>query len=197
MKSRIIEKSGIRKTGFIGGCDAYELGPVKDMVLFFDCIDYFVVNFAVKHHPKQDWCLLTDRLYRRYRRYLRLEELDVARELMQQVKEIFSKLASDEVDWRWEMQGDINQTWLDARQPTLDIIFSKYFEKFNEAVDSAIHFNKKYGEYFPPRISITNSIIFVLERDRPLEQYDALAATDEPFWWLPEEDFNKSLEGIG
>jgi len=180
----------IRKVGFIDVHSVYELGPVKDMILFFDCIDYFVV----KHHPEQDWSLLTDRLYRRY---LRLEELELARKLMQQVKEIFSKLASDEVDWGQGIQGDVNQTWLDARQPTLDIIFSKYFEKFNEAVDSALYFTKANGEYFPVRISITSSFIFFLESNRPLEQYDNLTATDEPFWWLPEEDFNKSLEGIG
>jgi len=181
-----MKDSGIRKVGFIDVHSVYELGPVKDMVLFFDCIDYFVV----KHHPEQDWSLLTDRLYRRY---LRLEELEAAKKLMEKVKEIFSKLASDEVDWRWDMQGDVKQTWLDARQPTLDIIFSKYFEKFNEAVDSVIHFNKEYGEYFPPRISITNLFISIMERDRPLEQYDALAATDEPFWLLAEENFNNSL----
>jgi len=156
------------------------------MVLFFDCIDYFVV----KHHPEQDWSLLTDRFYRRY---LRLEELEPAGKLMQQVKEIFSKLASDEVNWRWDMQGDINKTWLDAGKPTLDIIFSKYFEHFNNAVEAAAHFNKEYGKYFPPRISITNSFISIMESDRPLEQYDNLTATDEPFWWLSEEDFNNSL----
>jgi len=185
-----MKNTEIRKVGFIDLLSVYELGPVKDMVLFFDCIDYFVV----KHHPEQDWSLLTDRLYRRY---LRLEELEPARKLMQQVKEIFSKLASDEVNWRWDMQGDVNQTWLDARQPTLDIIFLKYFEKFNEAIDAAVYFKKKDGEYFPPRISITNLFVFFSEKDRPLEQYDNLAATDEPFWLLPAEDFNKSLEGIG
>jgi len=91
------------------------------------------------------------------------------------------------------MQGDVNQTWLDARQPTLDIVFSKYFENFDNAVDTATHFNEKHGEYLAVRLSISNGIIFVLEGDRPLEQYDNLTATDEPFWLLPEEDFNNSL----
>jgi len=108
------------------------------MLCFFDCLDYFVI----RNYAEQDWSLLTDRLYRRY---LRLEELETARELMERVKRIFSKLASDEVNWRWDMQGDINQTWLDARQPTLDIIFSKYFESFDAAVNSAVHNNKEYG----------------------------------------------------
>jgi len=183
-------KSGIRKVGFIGGGNAYELGPLKDMVLFFDCLGYFVV----KHNSEQDWRLLTDRFYRRY---LRIEELEPAGKLMKKVKEIFSGLAGDEVNWRWDMQGDENQTWLDARQPTLDIIFSKYFMNFDNVVDSAINFNEEYGEYFPVRISITNSIIFAVEKMRPLNQYDELTAKDEPFWLLPEDDFNKSLSYMG
>jgi len=158
----------------MGGDSIYELGPLKDVVLFFDCLDYFVI----RHHAEKNWSLLTDRLYRRY---LRIEELDTARKLMEKVKEIFSKLASNEVNWRWDMQGDVNQTWLDARQPTLDIVFSKYFD------------NKAYGKYFAVRLSISNGIIFFLERDRPLEQYDNLTTTDEPFWLLSEEDFNNSL----
>jgi len=66
----------IRKIGVMGGNSIYELGPLKDIVLFFDCIEYFVV----KHHSEQDWSLLTDRLYRRY---LRLEELETTRKLME------------------------------------------------------------------------------------------------------------------
>jgi len=58
---------------------------------------------------------------------------------MEKVKGIFSELASDEVDWGQGIQGDTNKTWLNAEQPTLDIIFSKYFENFDKAVNSAIH----------------------------------------------------------
>jgi len=183
-------KSKIRKIGVMGGDSIYELGPVKDVVLFFECLNYFIVN----HHSEQDWSLLTDRFYRRY---LRIEELEPAGELMRKVKEIFSGLANNEVDWGQGIQGDINKTWLDAQQPTLDLIFSKYFSNFENAVNSAIHNKEKYGEYFPVRLSISNGIIFVLEEKRPLSQYDELIVTDEPFWLLPEDDFNKSLGHCG
>jgi len=62
---------------------------------------------VVKHNLAQDWSLLTDRFYRRY---LRIEELEPAGKLMNKVKEIFSALASDEVDWGENIQGDINKT---------------------------------------------------------------------------------------
>jgi len=129
-----------------------------------------------------------------YRRYLRKEELEPASELMIKVRKIFSELASDEVDWGQGIQGDINKTWLDAQQASLDMIFSKYFDCFETAVNSAIFFDKEYGKYFPVRLSMSNGIIFVIEKKRPLEQYEKLALTDEPFWLLPEDKFNKSLE---
>jgi len=144
----------------------------------------------INRYSGQDWGLLTDRLYRRY---LRIDELEQARELMKKVKEIFSEITNDEVDWGQGIQGDINKTWLDAQQPTLDMIFSKYFDCFENAVNSAMTFYKEYNEYFPVRLSISNSIIFVLEDKRPLNQYDELAVTDKPFWLLPEDEFNKSL----
>jgi len=183
-------KDKIRKIGVMGGTSIYELGPIKDVVLFFECLDYFVVN----QYAEQDWSLLADRLYRRY---LRIDELEQAGELMKKVKEIFSEITNDEVDWGHGIQGDSNKTWLDAQQPTLDIIFSKHFDCFDKAVDSAVFFNKEYGEYFPVRLSISNSIIFVLEGDRPLNQYDELTATDEPFWLLSVDDFNKTLGHCG
>jgi len=143
----------------------------------------------VNRHSEQDWSLLTDRLYRRY---LKKNELEPAGNLMEKVREIFSELASEEVDWGQGIQGDINKTWLDASLPTLDLIFSKHF---NNAVDSALYVDRADdGNYFPVRLSISNGIIFVVEKMRPLEQYEALTLTDEPFWLLPEDKFNKSLE---
>jgi len=174
----------------MGGDSIYELGPLKDIVLFFDCLNCFVV----KHYIEQDWSLLADRFYRRY---LRMEELEIASNLMRKVKEIFSELASDAVDWGQGIQGDINKTWLDAGLPTLDIIFSKHFENFEKAINSATHCAKEYGGYNPVRLSISNGIIFVIEEMRPLEQYDKLSVTDTPFWDLPEDEYNKSLEGVG
>jgi len=159
-------------------------------VFFFECLDYFVVN----RYSEWDWSLLTDRLYRRY---LRIDELEPVGELMREVKKIFSKLVNDEVDWGQGIQGDISKTWLDAQQPTLDIIFSKHFDCFDKAVNSAIDFNKEYGKYFPVRLSISNGVIFVMEKMRPLSQYDELTTKDEPFWLLSEDDFNRSLSYMG
>jgi hypothetical protein len=60
---------------------------------FFQCLD----AYAAKSHPKQNWSLLTDRLYRRY---LRQDELDEASVLMKSAQEIFASVPSASVDWR-------------------------------------------------------------------------------------------------
>jgi len=141
---------------------------------------------VVQRFGGRDWSLLTDRFYRRY---LRREELEPAVELMSEVKKIFSTLASDEVDWGEGMQGDPDKTWLDARHPTLDLVFLEYFESFDDIVDGAIHTLNKYGAYDAVRLTLCSSIIIPgIEKMRPLEHYDALSSTDKPFWLQPEHE---------
>ena len=69
----------MRLIGIDGGHTIYELGPVSDVVLFFNCLDFF----AKKAHPEKDWSVLTDRLYRHY---LRMADLELAGELMELVE---------------------------------------------------------------------------------------------------------------
>lgn len=70
-----------------------ELGSVTDVRFFFDCLNVYVVS----KHSQQNWSLISDRLYKRYSR---LHGLDAALTLMEQVKEEFSVLPSDAIDWR-------------------------------------------------------------------------------------------------
>ena len=68
----------MRNVAFYGGGAICELGPVSDVVLFFDCIHAFVAA----ERDGIDWTLLTDKLYRRY---LCDEEFAPAVSLMTQV----------------------------------------------------------------------------------------------------------------
>jgi len=141
------------------------------MELFFECINYFVV----RNHAEFDWSLLTDRLYRRY---LRLEELEPASELMDKVKEIFSATKEN-------MIGDRDKTWLDPSKETLGLVFEKFFSTFCEVKEHALHFYGAYRQYLPVKITITDFLFFIQENKRPLVQYDELSMTDEPFWLYP------------
>lgn len=165
----------MRKIGFDGGHTVYELGPVSDVVLFFECLNSFVVS----QYPDQDWSLLTDRLYRRY---LRREELERSFALMERARSIFSTLPSASVEWDEGLQTDRDKTWLDSRQDTLGAIFSRYFDLFSKAKDSAISFLDEFGIYQPVRVLVSDMPALIVEKKRPLNEYDALGLSDLPFW---------------
>ena len=163
----------MRIIGYEGGNSIYDVGTNYDFLLFFDCLDYFVV----KNHPEQDWSLLSDRLYRRY---LRLEELDQAAVLMNQAQQIFSGLSSTEIDWTETLPNDKNLSWLDPNQANLAEIFSKFFDYFTEAKESAISFFECFQIYQPLKIIPTNISAIMIEKRRPLQEYDDLEG--KPFW---------------
>ena len=150
-----------------------ELGPVSDVVLFFECLDVYVAQA----HPEKDWSLLIDRLYRRY---LRLEELDIASELMNEAKNIFSTLPSSAIKWQKNMEGDTTKTRLDPNATTLAEVFAKYFENFTHCVESAKLFFGSWKIYQPVRTGTTDIPYFIVDKNRPLEDYEAIEGT--PFW---------------
>ncbi len=165
----------MRKIGLDGGHTVYELGPVSDVVLFFGCLNAFVVS----QYPENDWSLLTDRLYKRY---LRQDDLEQAFALMERAKGIFLMLPRTTVEWDESLQGNREVTWLDSKQDTLGTIFSRYFDLFSKAKGSAISFFGEFGIYQPVRILISDMPSFILERKRPLSEYDELSLNDLPFW---------------
>ncbi|WP_082928441.1 hypothetical protein [Cupriavidus gilardii] len=163
----------MRKIGFHGGHTIYELGPVPDVVLFFECLSIYVE----RQHPEQNWSLLTDRLYRRY---LRLEELDAASALMEQARAIFAGVPCSVVEWDPRMLGNEDKTWLDPTLPTLADVFGKYFEHFRSARTSAESFQMAFNVYQPVRVVISDLAGFARDKKKPLVEYDMLDGT--PFW---------------
>ena len=165
----------MRKIGFDGGHTVYELGPVSDVVLFFECLNVFVVNTCLD----QDWSLLSDGLYRRY---LRQGELEKSFILMEKAKSIFFTLPSSSVEWDEDMQADRDRTWLDSRGDTLGTVFFRYFDLFSKAKNSTMSFLDEFGIYQPVRILASDMPALMVEKKRPLNEYDALGLDDLPFW---------------
>lgn len=164
----------MRKIALHGGHSIYELGPVSDVVLFFNCL----FNCVVQIYPEQDWTLLTDRLYRRY---LRLDELGKAVYLISRVRQIFSQVSSEKgVEWNPSMVGNAEKTWLDPGKSTLADVFGKYFESFENACGSAKSFSSAFDIYKPVRIVISDLAGFMRDSSRPLADYDGLDG--DPFW---------------
>ncbi|MEC5321590.1 hypothetical protein VSX61_22140 [Brenneria populi subsp. brevivirga] len=164
----------MKNIGFHGGHTVYENGISSDMFAFFQCIDHL----AKLNYPQKDFCLLTDRLYRRY---LKHNELASAEELMSSIEMIFKETPCDKIKWE-EIGLNVNSTGLDLNQPTLDQIFKEYFLHFIDAKNSAEEFFKKFGIYQPVKTVISDLPWFIEDKNRPLEQYDALGPNDPPFW---------------
>ncbi|CBJ49652.1 hypothethical protein [Ralstonia solanacearum PSI07] len=164
--------------GFLGGSSLVELGPVSDVVLFFDCVR----AFTAWKYPDRDWSLLTDRLYQRY---IRLEDLDVACSLMKEVEKLFSELPSSSVTWDPAMLNDKSKTWLELGALTLTQVFNRYFDAFFRCAESSkVNYEgfKDYPgyKYEAVRIVVADMPMFMAEKKRPLEEYDVLEG--EPLW---------------
>ena len=169
----------MRNVGFTGGVSMIEVGPVNDMLLFFECLRLICVH----RQPERDWSLLTDRLFKRY---LRLEEADEAKTLMLLAQELFTKTSSQSFNWS-QLSVALSESELDFSQKTMADIFSPYFRGFFKSCERA----KSTHEYFkshqdykyrPIKVATTDIPYFIDEKLKPLSEYDALTDDDLPFW---------------
>jgi hypothetical protein len=175
MKRQIMDKKNIARCGFAGGSRMYSLGSLSDMIFFFKCINYDVA----RAYPKEDFSVITDRLYRRY---LRFEELDEAVEKMKFIEEMFKTVDSKLYEWT-EAEKEGAKTFLNFRQDTMFDIFKEYFDGFYECVSSAKYFFKAGEKYSPVKVSPADATWYFAYRDsHSLEEFDALGSGEEPFW---------------
>ena len=161
--------------GLDGGHTVYELGPVSDVQLFFDCIQECVAPRS----PDGDWTLLTDRLYRRY---LRQAELESASVLMDRARTVLLSLPTNSMDLEGLYSGDPRSSRLDMAGESLGDVFSRYFQLFTKARDSALSFLSEFGIYQPVRVISSSLPHFSIEKDVSLDQYDELPGNEIPFW---------------
>lgn len=169
-----------RNIGIFGGGSIRILGPVSDVVLFFGCIKAFVLP----HAPQKNWTLITDRLYRRY---LKIEELDSAKRLMEEIQIVFSNTSSGYIEWDDKILVSQEKTRLNPELDVLSDVFSKYFNSFFYCVDAAKSSYESFKDYpdykyEPVRIGISNVPHFMLDERRPLSDYDSLGDEEKPFW---------------
>ncbi|PIT21919.1 hypothetical protein BGI36_04850 [Snodgrassella communis] len=163
------------KTGFIGGGTIIDLGTDSDVQLFFDCISYYVLS----KYPEKDWLVLTDRFYRRY---LKLEELDIAESLMKLVEEEFKQLDQEAIDWDPILSGKVKSD-LDRTKSTLFDTFNEYFRAFYRCMEFAIYEHKHENLYRPIMVAITTIPDVVVYKQISLSVFDNLGADEKPIWW--------------
>jgi hypothetical protein len=162
----------MKNVGFCGGYSILELGPVADMQVFFYAVEIAASRLSVG----EDAHLLTDRLYRRY---LRLEELDQAADLLQKIQKIMQKIPTKSVDWG-DFKWDISYTNLEKSKKSLADLLEKYFNSAYEIISDAKHFEERFKEYTPVMTAVTDLPRVITDTNRPLAEYDALEG--EPIW---------------
>ncbi|MDB0529579.1 hypothetical protein LBW56_23180 [Ralstonia solanacearum] len=104
---------------------------------------------------------------------------------MKEVEKLFSELPSTSVTWDPAMLNDKNKTWLEPGALTLAQVFNRYFDVFFRCVESSkVNYEgfKDYPgyKYEAVRTVVADMPIFMTEKKRPLEEYDALEG--EPLW---------------
>jgi hypothetical protein len=145
---------------------------------FFDCLQTYVAS----KDEQNDWSLLTDRLYRRY---LKLDELELACNLMSKAKDAFEKLPSSSIAWSKDFHQSNPNSKLNPSLTTLYDIFAKYFECFFYCVESAKINNVMFKDapnykYEPVKIGVMNIPYHIVDMKRSLYDYDNLQGA--PFW---------------
>ncbi|NBF08441.1 hypothetical protein [Pseudomonas sp. Fl4BN1] len=161
----------MKRVGFQGGSSIFELGTASDMVCFFSVLREKAGLLKVE-------LFLLDRLFRSY---LRLEELEGTRILMLKSKESLSNVAGSVAALEalgWEMESSS----LNIACSNFAEVFIKYFDGFEYCVESALGFYEDWGIYKPVRTVVCDMPDYMVEKLRPLEDYDNLAPNDLPFW---------------
>lgn len=161
----------MKHVGFQGGSSIFELGFASDMVCFFSVI-------REKAEPSERDILILDRLFRHY---LRLEDLKGATILMLKSKEQLSCISNCVFELR-DLGCSLNNTSLDTKSLNYAEMFIKYFDGFKYCVESAQGFYEDWGVYKPVRTIVCDMPDYMVEKLRPLDEYDNLGPNDTPFW---------------
>lgn len=161
----------MKRVGFQGGSSIFELGMASDMVCFFSLI-------REKTELSGSDLLIFDRLFRRY---LRVEDLKGATVFMLKSKECLSGISSCIIELE-SLGWTSNSSCLDTTCLNYAEVFIKYFEGFEYCVESAKGFYEDWGIYKPVRTIVCDMPDYMVEKLRPLDEYDNLGPNDPPFW---------------
>lgn len=152
------------------------------MQFFFECIQYYTLNFD----STTDYSLVMDRLYKRY---LRLEELDPVLSLIKKIRSVFAKI---EVPTDFiEGQKDHENNMFNLKVLNLEDFFDKHLRVVESAITNAkemYEIYKKRGQDFYQKVMITGAhpVYSTIDEDRPEEMYDKLTQDQQPYWLLAE-----------
>lgn len=147
--------------GVTGGSSLCELGSIREVQLFFECLE----NYVVQRYPEIDWKVLTDRFYKRY---VRDKEVELAAKRMLEVQDFFRRISSQSIDWNG-IDIYAEETRIKVNASNLAEVFEVFFECFHYCCESAkLNFEEFRDcagyQYEPVRLVIVDQPWFTIEK---------------------------------
>jgi len=159
----------MKTIGFNGGSLLSELGCARDVESFFYWIDQSI-------NPEQvdNINVITQRLYRHY---VAMEELDVAIDVMSEIRMIFRTIDAKSLNWENIVEENSK---LNTASDSLEITYEDYFERFSKVVESAKCFYDEWNIYQAVKIIVTDMPEYMNYKKLSLDKYDSVVG--KPLW---------------
>lgn len=122
----------------------------------------------------EKWALITDRLYRKY---LKLNEVDIALSLMEEASKVFESIKISKVSLTRNLPKN---TTLNLGDVTLSAALARYFKAFKNVSEDAIMFYDKFDKYQSVKVIIADMVESTEWNKLSNEEYEAVVG--EPLW---------------
>ncbi|MDR1461156.1 MAG: hypothetical protein LBI78_05875 [Campylobacteraceae bacterium] len=159
------------------------LGFPSDMMLFFDCIKFYVED----EYKDEDWSVITDRFYKKY---LREEDIEIAYEKMKKIEEVFKQLSVDAIDWSFSENPNRKTTLSPNNLNSLYEVFEEYFNSFETIVGHILYGKTEIDyKYYNPMMVIIGTFPYNYYYEQmPLSEFDSLSKEGKPEWFVANVD---------
>lgn len=164
----------MKNVGILAAMTLAEVGPVSDVKGFFNLIVSLLESDI--RGSKYPW--VTEKLYRRSLTY---DDLYEVKNELDSIKNELSCILTKNVEWLL-FGVDKHNSRLDFEGRALSIVFKRFFEAFDEALECSEVYYKEFNEYIPVRLGFTDIPYYIDDVNRASEQYDALSSNEQPFW---------------
>ena len=168
------------KVGYYSASTFTAIGPRPDMEAFFDVVNAFVVPLR----PDVNFSIITENLYRRY---IRQDRIDHAKQIMHLIQDELSKIEPSALYWK-KIKIDAKHSELNLNLDNLFECFAGYFRGFYRSIDRSTYFFEHGDDYTPVRIIRCETPYNLADSKRSLKAFDQIEGT--PFWLMPDEVAN-------
>tara|TARA_B110000438_G_scaffold281377_1_gene307497 strand:+ start:353 stop:886 length:534 start_codon:yes stop_codon:yes gene_type:complete len=157
----------MKTIGYCGGGLLFRLGNEEEVESFFDCI-------RILQTSNDNFDQIVDRLYRKY---IKFEDLDLARDAMRSIALLFKEANFEDVVSKISVPST---TKLNFDRNNLFDIYSKFFSGFEDVIESSKYFYEDYGKYQPISIVVVDIPAYDKYKRLPVSVFEKVQRS--PIW---------------